>query len=542
MPESTFTIDTALAFDVGKQAAILGWCLRDKLFCMQCSRTVKAEWFSSPNVGKLYAGLMAMFGEYSRVPKPLELKNYRPFTLEDARAQERLRDALQDALKQTQTYGLDVLRDEMTAWMHAIIFQQSIQKAALTYNAKKVEEAWQIVETATFMKTTATFEDGISQGFLRADERIAVERAERVAQAPKVLNYGVGFLDDSLGGIIPNDLIVIGAKTGAGKTQLATSVALETSQRAANYEVDKAGKYVRDAEDNLVVLTDKNGIPVTGAPVHYFALEAEDNEIERRIKYGKLSDMYYRLLDGDMPLPEGLKRPADRRVISYTDWRMGKLDKLLRAYEEYLEPELKSAVKNLHTLYRTSGNFNLQALERGLLQVVTETRLIVIDHLHYVDVDDSDENKGYKRVIKLVRDIVLHYNVPIIVIAHLRKTQGGARYAPLISTIEDFHGTSDVPKIATTCIMMAPAYDRMAPHKWQWPTYIGAVKSRLDGSRTRFTGLVNYDARTSRYDEAYRIGKMTDMGKEWEELMGNAKPAWADAAEEGDPIKPPALE
>jgi hypothetical protein len=483
-----FEVDTSLAFDKSKQAAIVGWALTDNAFFLQCSRTIKPEWFADPYLQKVYGAMLKIYEEFHRRPKALEIKNYRPFTQEDARSKQKIEDTIVNAVKMTKAYGLDMLKSEITNWMHCVIFMQGIQQAATLYNAKKVEEAWHTVEQASLLKLTAKFEDGVTQGFMPSSDRIIAEREERLKQAPLVLNYGTGLLDDTLSGIIPNDLIVVGAKTGAGKTQLAASIALHNAQ--------------------------------SGFPVHYFALEAENNEIERRIKYGLISGRYYNDTEGQ----------SDRRIISYTDWRMGKLEPLLGPIERKMEEQFKESVKNLNTLYRTSGDFDIKALEKGLLSVVAESRLIVIDHLHYIDTDD-DENLGYKRTIKLIRDIVLRYGVPVIVIAHLRKTQGSRKDQPLISSIEDFHGTSDVPKIATTCIMMGPAFDHIGPQPWLWPTYIGVCKSRLDGSRTRYTGLTNYNARTSKYEGSYRIGRMIGQGREWEELFGTAIPDFAQCAE-----------
>jgi replicative DNA helicase len=484
-----FELDTTLAFDVNKQAAILGWILRDKLFCKQCSFAIKQEWFSSPTMGKLFNATMTLYRQFHKLPTPEEVNTYRPFTQEDARSQARLKETLAEALAKTKAYSLEILRSEMTDWMHAVVFAQAVQQAALTYNSKKVKEAWEIVERATLFKSSATFEDGYNQGFSPAEGRIVNEREERMKQSKLILPYGTGFLDDTLGGIIPNDLIVVGASTGAGKTQLATSIALENS--------------------------------LGGKPVHYFALEAEENEIERRIKYGILSAAYYRDKNENKP------------YISYGDWRMGKLDTVLGPLEEKLQQQCVESVKNLNTLYRTSGSFDMNALERHLLDVVTDSRLIVIDHLHYIDTDGDDENKAYKRVVKLVRDIVLHYSVPVILIAHLRKKQGGRSNLTAMPVVDDFHGTSDVPKIATTCIMMAPAFDHAAAYPWQFPTYIGAVKSRLDGSRTRYVGLTNFDSRTSRYEQPYRIGKMSELlsNGEFEDLVGGNIPRWAQPIE-----------
>jgi hypothetical protein len=496
MSETQISLDTSLAFDLAKQSAILGWCLRDKLFCKQCSFAVKQEWFSSPTAGKVYSAVMTLYRQFHKVPTPEDVYTYRPFTQEDARSQQRLKDTVVEALAKTQRYSLEILRAEMTEWMHAVIFSQSLQQAVTTYNAKKVKEAWSVVEAATLFKASATFEDGFNMGFQPAAKRILSEREERMAQAKRILSYGNGYLNDAIGGITPNDLIVLGAATGAGKTQMATSISLE----------------------NATV----GGADGKGVPVHYFALEAEEDEIERRIKYGLISGAYYTENNG-----------PDRAYISYKAWRMGYIDHILAPYEEKMQGQLEESVKNLNTLYRTSGSFDLKALERNLLDVIMDSRLIVIDHLHYIDTDGDDENKAYKHTVKLIRDIVLHYSVPVVLIAHLRKKQGGFKNQPLMPSIDDFHGTSDVPKIATTCIMMAPASGHAAAHPWQKPTYIGVVKNRLDGGLTRYCALVNFNERTRRYEKAYRLSSMYDvMGGEFSDLMGNQIPPWASPIEQ----------
>lgn len=488
--------NTGIAFDQSKQAAIVGWVLQDDLFCMQCMTAVKSEWFTDPHVGKLYAATQAIFDKYHRKPTPQELEQWRPFLQDDPRTRDKIIAAMKDALLATRSYPLDALREEMTNWMRTVIFAQAVERSVQLYNAKKVEDAWAVLEDATLLKGTASFEEGINAGFEESSKRVLEEHIEREEQAKRLLQYGVGYLDDALGGIIPNDLIVLGAKTGAGKTQLATSIAL------ANAEA--------------------------GNQVYYFALEAENNEIERRIAYGVISGVYYKTV------------PKEKQIVlSYTDWRMCKLNHVLGDIEKTMRPVIEEKLKNLHTLYRTSGNFDLRALERHLMKIIHKARLIVIDHLHYVDTSE-EENVEYKRVIKMVRDIVLRFGVPIIVIAHLRKTQG--RGAPnLMPGIEDFHGTSDVPKVATTCIMLAPARDQEPPQPYLWPTYVGVVKSRLDGSRTRFTGLTHFDQRTSKYLQVYKIGAFDWAGNQWDEKESGKVPPWAQHAEEPKAIHTGAL-
>lgn len=317
-------------------------------------------------------------------------------------------------------------------------------------------------------------------GFKSFADRIKNEREERVGLSKRILTFGVHFLDVALGGIFPNDLIILGAKTGAGKTALASRIAVANA--------------------------------LNGKRVHYFALEAEQNEIERRYKFMALSDQI-RILDG----------PAYVRM-NYLDWYAGKLEDICARHERRVSEFLANNLKTLFTYYRTS-DFYAENFERMTLAIQDQTDLVILDHLHYVDSEDPNENRGYKLIVKKVRDVALSCGKPVIVVAHVRK--GDRRNPQLVPTLEDFHGTSDVPKIATKAVMLAPAFDQPSEKSYLWPTYITPAKCRFDGTRTRYTGLVTFDVRSGNYDDFFDLGMLKSGGTEWESCDNDKLPVWA---------------
>jgi len=306
------------------------------------------------------------------------------------------------------------------------------------------------------------------------------ERKQRVDLGRGALSFGVRFLDDALGGITTRDLVLVGAKTGVGKTQLATLMALNACS--------------------------------AGKRVHYFALEAEDLEIERRMKYGIIADLFYRDRDHD-----------DRRSIRYLDWYMGRLDQVVGRYEEQADAELATRLKNL-TVHYSDGNFTADDFCERLEQIKPEADLVILDHLHYVEIDDANENRGYKRALKQIRNSALLAERPVILVAHLRKTD--KRYDGLVPGVEDFHGSSDVPKIATKAVVLAPA-DVPKHVSYLWGTYMQVAKCRNDSSVTRYTALTTFNARQNRYENDYILGKLTDGGKSFAVLPSNEMPTWA---------------
>ena len=323
----------------------------------------------------------------------------------------------------------------------------------------------------------------IANTFQSSTERLPGERDERIADGRRVLSFGVRYLDHALGGIARRDLILVGAKTGLGKTALATIIALHNC--------------------------------AAGKRVHFFALEAEDREIERRMKYQVIADMYY-------------ASGSHLKPIRFLDWRDGRLEKELGSFEDAADMEMRRMLKNLHTLYR-SGTFTADDFCRHLEAIKDSTDLVILDHLHYVDTDDENENRGYKAMVKQIRDAAIRFAKPVIVIAHVRKSD--RRNDTLVPTVEDFHGSSDIPKIATKSIMLAPAYDwdTGIPHLLN--TYFQVNKCRPDASTARYTALVPFNLRRNTYDDTYTIGKIAysheDHAHKFQHITGDEMPSWA---------------
>jgi hypothetical protein len=321
------------------------------------------------------------------------------------------------------------------------------------------------------------------EGFLAAEARLATERKNREAQKGAWLSFGVPFLDLALGGIVPNDLILIGAKTGVGKTALASWI----------------------AQYNAFM----------GKRVHYFALEAEPMEIERRIKYGLLAKLVRKRISGD------------HEDMNFLDWYMFRLEHKCAQYEAEVNETIAKNFSTLFTYYR-QADFYAEHFEQLVDSVAKDTDLIILDHLHYVDSDEPSENKAYKIVVKKIRDVSLRIGKPIIVVAHLRKSE--RRGGTLVPGIEDFHGTSDVPKMATKAIMLAPAHEQESGDRCLWPTYIYPAKCRFEGSRTRYVALCNFDVRTGGYESAFTLGRPSVDGLTWNAAERSDWPDWATRA------------
>ena len=317
--------------------------------------------------------------------------------------------------------------------------------------------------------------------FEAAPSRLVGEREERLARAARRLRYHHAFLDDCLRGIGQHDLVLLGAETGAGKTELALAIAKANARQRKR--------------------------------VCYFALEAEPKEIERRTKYAFVVELAVRARDPRCD------------AMTYIDWINGAIDEVTRPYEAEAEAMAQASLATLYTYYR-GPRFSLDEIQQSFRAFRSEAPdLVVLDHLHYVDIDDdASENRAYKQVVQTIRQLAIDAGVPVVLVAHLRKRDLRARY--VVPHVEDFHGSSDLSKVATHCIQLAPARDVPARQWYLAPTFVHVPKDRHSGA-TRLVACCWYDVRFRRYIDEYTLGRLVDGGTRWEPLKPSEAPAWA---------------
>ena len=302
------------------------------------------------------------------------------------------------------------------------------------------------------------------------------------------MSFGVKFLDESLLGIQRNDLILLGGLSGGGKTELATHIALSNA---------------------------KNGKRVV-----YFALEAEKYEIEMRIIYKHKVSNYL--------------KSGGTIFTNYDRWMSGMaphLDDVLSGLDD--------EKFDLRTRY-PNGDYGINEFITDYNEVVHNSDLIILDHIHYFDLESDNENKEYKKIIKTIRNEVLNNGKPMIVVSHIKKRD--RRYPTIVPDQEDFHGTSDLVKISTKSITLSPQNDFRIMKKDVagnnseittsngYFTFIRAVKNRRNGSALRHTGAIIYDANLNTYSSGYYIGHQKTENNEVLFQVDDRAPWWATSA------------
>lgn len=285
------------------------------------------------------------------------------------------------------------------------------------------------------------------------------EKIDRHLRASWLVPYGVSYLDDAMLGILPNDLVLVGAKTGRGKTELATSIALNASSSGKN--------------------------------VVFFALEADRWEIQRRLKYRALAKLHAQ------HFAKGSGFPFPR----FREWLTQGFQSEWDALENEVERELTLQTLSLEIYYKGDSYTPDQFVKD--LEGLKETHLVIVDHLHYFDLSGSTETEGLKKAIHAIRNAALYHQKAVVLLAHLRKDDRASKKS--LPNIDDFHGHSDIAKVCTTAILMAPASGEHHQSLGVYPTYFHIAKCRTAAEVTPFVGVMGFDFKTNCYSDRYYL-------------------------------------
>lgn len=305
------------------------------------------------------------------------------------------------------------------------------------------------------------------------------EIALRLKDEENVIKTGIQFVDDATGGIHRNELLLLGGPSGVGKTETCCNIAWE----------------------NIL----------SGKVVHYIALEAEQYEIERRIKYKIFFQLYIK------------ESRQSSWLLNYKNWRLGRFAIEHADLEAECASIFENQAKGLFTYYKQS-KFDVAEFIKIVLYCANETDLIIVDHVHYFDFDDQNENRAIKEIAKTARELSIHQGKPIILVSHIRKSDRFSKSK--CPGLEDFHGSSDLFKIATKAITFAPGTHYSNNGKSE--TYMRIVKDRFDGSLQNHMACLVFNSMEGRYEKRYKIGPSSqNRDEEFHAYPSNSIPAWA---------------
>ncbi|MEA2036108.1 MAG: DnaB-like helicase C-terminal domain-containing protein [Nanoarchaeota archaeon] len=315
----------------------------------------------------------------------------------------------------------------------------------------------------------------------------------------RLCKYGVDFLDEALTCILPNDLVVIGAESGAGKSELSLQIAAYNAKR--------------------------------GKKVALFFLEGGDVEAMARMKWKDLCMLYK------------MKHENSYMPVNYVEWRTNRYsDPSVCSEFASLERELGNKYNILYgeNLYipEINGEFTLNSLISGLwdyhtLEFAIKTGkqynldLIIIDHLQYFDlVDETHEIQATTKILKECKRISDIAGVPVVLVSHLRKMGKDSG----LPSHEDFYGTGNISKIASTAIMISRDNSQSDYSRDYYYTYFRVVKSRI-GLSSNYAAKLIFDGKTRDYKKEYELYLVNRSGYVANDpIEHNKMPRWAKSA------------
>lgn len=280
----------------------------------------------------------------------------------------------------------------------------------------------------------------------------------------KVGTFGIKYLDDRLRGILQGDLILIGARSGAGKSTIAEMIAQHNSQNGNKVALYSLENFKHDSF-------------MTKA-YYFYKMEARDYDLNLRD-----------FASGDFS-------------INY--------DALAKA-----EEHAKDFFKNIVVTSRSKG-FDLQKLKDAMIKDVNSgIRLLVIDHLDYVDKNNPNETdfSFMTELMRTIRNLQDEFKVAVIAISHLRKAQN-IKDLPIVPSIDEFIGSGNKVKESTAVIMLAPDdeenMDRQSTLKVTW---CSIKKLRMGGIDNKTAKLL-FNIKTGLYNEEYDLYNIKGNKKE----------------------------
>lgn len=311
------------------------------------------------------------------------------------------------------------------------------------------------------------------------------ESTERHLIASSVFKTGNPWIDDALaGGLNSENFVLVAAKTGTGKTFFGVQLASFAA---------RAGK-----------------------SVHYFALEAEKFEIERRRLYYAISRIVHREYP-TMPMPR------------YREWLHQGYDPQWAGIEREAADEISRNESSLTTVYArgiyTPEMFAMDVV--GLLSKPEKPNLVIIDHLHHFFLS-GDEIDALKTCIHQLKRLKDDLGVPVVILAQLRKNDIG-HTKRTIPKLEDIRGTASLTDVATDVIIISKFPEEKTqelPDGMQFPMYFHVAKSRTAAEVIPFCGIVGFDFRTGTYEQKYAVAQVKSSDDP--ELLQRSKaPKWA---------------
>jgi archaellum biogenesis ATPase FlaH len=209
--------------------------------------------------------------------------------------------------------------------------------------------------------------------------------------------YHIPWINDVLGAIFPTDLIVVGADSGQGKSEVVLNLAYHNALR--------------------------------GKKILYYQLEMDNAEIIHRRRISRMNQLL-----GD-------------RYIRNKDYYLNNMtDDQKKAFTIAVREE--NSISDKIMIYNGDG-LNLNKFLETFKAYGYKSDLVVVDHLHYFSMNSENQSQEIGLIMREIKKLT-RSGTPIVLVSHLVKRNKNNE-----PDQNDFFGSSNIGKEATACIMLA---------------------------------------------------------------------------------------
>lgn len=262
------------------------------------------------------------------------------------------------------------------------------------------------------------------------------------------------FIDKYLGGIAKNELMVIGSPSGFGKTTFANCLTFELLSAGLKPCFMSLENTMGDTLKLRAFLIWKEKTRNWGIKFREWSLISEDNETVQ---------------------------------------------------ESYIEAH--DLIKQI-LLIENSGIYKIENLITDLDRAKNQgANVIILDHLDFIDADDTQIASSQTFMIQTIKTFVETNKIPMIAFSQLSKK---IDKRVIIPEYNDFYGSSNKSKMATSIIMIQRDFDNTIASENKYSTYFVVRKDRY-GSNTNVGERIYFDSKRGKYeDKGYRISTTID--------------------------------
>lgn len=220
--------DVSIPFNEEFQQAIIGHCLNDYRFFLQCHDKLKPQWFTrNIMLANIFEQMVMSYDAHQVAPRSIGEVMNEPFFLEQRSDEKEKYKNLMELCSWNATshkaFNLNKVKQQLTGWIRLCMFKEAVESSGKKYKMGGFEEAYGWTKDRILKIESATFEDdAVAMKFENAAEWLKddiLETSNAISTGSKTLDFCLG------GGLFKGETTAIMAPVNQGKsTFLMTTV------------------------------------------------------------------------------------------------------------------------------------------------------------------------------------------------------------------------------------------------------------------------------------------------------------------------------